>query len=130
MDYEHFSSVITNLYQYYQRKLPGHQAMATWFPKLQHIPTEAAAWIVDWIERQYESIPRNLPLSFNNGWSIYQKEHPEKFTSRYTHTPCQSCGGAGFNLVMKNDSEKGYDYSHIRLCNDCENYRQIFSQRF
>ena len=69
-------------------KAPGPAVIDSWAPKLATIPSEAIGFILNKIQDECDSIPRNLPKAFRDLYRQWRASNPQKETER---EGCQDC---------------------------------------
>ncbi len=116
MNRQTFNVSLVNLFGYFQRKQPAKQTADLWFADVSFIPDEAVLDI-EAVIRSNDSLPRNIPKAYRDGWRSWKANNPDKIVPT-VKTKCQECGGGGF-LWYKKDN-----YSQVCRCAKCDNWKR------
>lgn len=124
MDESKFEIEIFALHDYFQRNRPPLRTISLWFLSIKHIPNEAAKWVREWIQRESDSLPRNISKTFNAGWYQWQAGHLDRMTAP-VREDCLDCEGRG-HLTYKAphphpDVETLYELNC--RCRSCSNWK-------
>ena len=104
MKRETFQSGLDQIYDIFSgSRRPSSEAKVTWFGRLQHIPEEAVAFIVERI-CDMERLPANMTLAWKNLWSDWRAANPSRIIRPY----CQACGNAGARFLWAPAADGGW----------------------
>lgn len=120
---------ILDLYEYYRYKdRPTQTQLDQWNLKIEFIPFEARAWIINDITNN-DKLPLNLPKAIITSWFNYRKANTDK-TIAEPEQYCDDCYGHGTHIYEKLD----YDYdppiwvAAIAACSRCDNSKRHFGK--
>lgn len=104
---------------YFSRQTPTQSARDLWYGKVEKIPGEALPWILDWIGRDRDSWPINLPKTVWAGWYAWQEANPKRVAPEATvHVECDAPGCTDGYLWLESD-HRGRVYSAMAHCDRC-----------
>ena len=119
-----FESAIHNLYEYFDRKPPTFDKKRAVLKRVQYIPDEAVDWIVDKIQDEMDSLPRNIGKAFKLNYQAWQSSNTGKVHT-YKQEKCDQCKGTGLLWYSYFDEDFQNDIEKVAVCGDCENWRQF-----
>jgi hypothetical protein len=95
-------------------KSPGPAVIDSWAPKLAMIPTEAISFVLNKIQDECDSIPRNLPKAFRDYYRQWRAANPQKETRLEGCPDCESG-----TLFLERVREDGAIETGTTLCAKC-----------
>ena len=84
-----FIQFAEDLAGYYGRKFDAQRAVLV-FPKVQHVPSEAIAWILSRITDEAETMPSNLGKAVIGGWNAWLMDNPDR-RAKADAVDCPEC---------------------------------------
>lgn len=112
-----FSEAVEILCEYYERtKAPRDKSKEIWFERIRQIPTEALPSMIQEIESQEETFPKNIPNMFWRTYHAWLEKNPEK-KAQHTSFDCPDCtDGLLFARIIK----CGTRYTYLFRCDRCK----------
>lgn len=107
-----FTSFLTALSNYYERKPPTPGTAELWFEKVKRVPAESLKWIETSITSSNEIFPKNLPNVVWACFRAWQDAHPEKRETKYEISCADGCD-AGVLHVRKDREFGGQTFPSI-----------------
>ena len=95
-------------------KAPGPAVIDYWAPKLAMIPTEALGFILNKIQDECDTIPRNLPKAFRDLYRQWRASNPQKEVKLEGCPDCES----GM-LFLERVRQDGTIETGATLCANC-----------
>lgn len=124
MDKLAFKTAMYELFSYFRVKdYPSESLIANWHHHVEHIPFEAVDWIKARIEAERDSLPRNIPKAFAEGFQQWRQAHPEKSIG-HQQGHCDECRGTGLLWWVVEDP---YRCEQRGRCALCDNWKRHFS---
>ena len=93
-----------------------------WYFRVKDIPEGAVGFILRQIEKERDTMPRNLPRAVQQAYESWRAKNADKLIG-YERKACDECGGSGFLWVWAR-TKTGARYQAVFRCGLCENWRR------
>jgi hypothetical protein len=122
MDLQQFNSIVSDIYSYFNTKMPNPNTVKLWHDKCRTIPHGDPSRFAAKEVMNRDSIPRNLAKSLWEGYETWKKMNADRIIieKKKQKGKCDYCGSTGF--IFSTKSDRGVKYKFVSRCPQCKNW--------
>ena len=123
MDLQQFDAAISNIYGYFNTKMPNPATIKIWFVRCQSVPAgDPLKFAVDSVMNR-DTVPRNIAKAIWEGYETWKKMNADRIISEIKGQKgrCDYCRSTGF-IFSNKKKDKGVKYTFVSRCPRCRNW--------
>jgi len=116
MELYEFTKMLKELMDFYERKEPKQGTIELWFGKVSKVPSEPIKWIVNRIENDYETFPKNFCKAIMDTYREWTQANPDKRAAQ-RYYDCPDCNEG---LIWARKLVENKPYTYVFRCLKCK----------